>query len=420
MTTTRRSRKHVVAFVWDERSLSTLLEAGDLQVTVVLDAWESQNRDMKPAILDKIRALHVVTSYTDLTSLAALGVRLRAETPAVQAVISLGEYSQLGAAYLASVIGLPEPSIATSVLVRDKSAMKAAARRGGIPCAKQQVLYDRDEAALETMGADLGWPVVIKPIHGMGTVDTWVVDSARQAAELLCGVSSDTTIVVEEYIDGDEYHVDAVWVDSKPVDFGIGRYAIPRIQITDPGHLNGSAHLREAEHRELYDALRPLSIAVNAAMGITSGITHAEFFHTPDGRWIFSEIATRPGGAGTTKVFGFFGDDLRVRWLTSVFADPARVCREEPVYAAFGWANFAPSRVGRVTAAPDEAILRKFPFVEDVIVGHQAGDVMREVHPSTWSWLVFFGADSFEEYVDRLLEVEKVALFSVEDERPVV
>ncbi|HET7798814.1 MAG TPA: ATP-grasp domain-containing protein [Humibacillus xanthopallidus] len=404
---------HVIACRWDEVALRSMLSIPGVEVTLVMDEWEFANRRLAPELLERVRAQHVVPSFTDLGALSALAAALGRQEPAVEAVFSLAEYSQLGAAYLAQALGLAEPEVRTSIRVRDKAAMKAAAVAAGVPCARQRVVEDRSAAGLDRIGAELGWPLVLKPLDGMGTVDTWVVADSDEAANRLLN-TPETVMIAEEYVRGEEFHVDAVWIEGKAMDFSVGRYPVPRVQIVDPGHLNGSGMLREAEHERFYSELRDLSARVNAAIGVQTGITHTEFFLTEAGSWVFSEVATRPGGGAIPEMFAYFGDDLRSRWLLSVLGRGGDVRRDEQGSPVFGWGNYAPSAVGRVSREPDEAALRSLPFVVDVKPGHRVGDTVHAVFPSLWSWQVVFGADTWEEFLERMVEVERHVSFELE------
>jgi len=325
-------------------------------------------------------------------------------------VISAAEYSQFAAGYLASLVSLPEPTLALSVMVRDKQAMKTRVREAGIPCARQQSLTR--ENALESLTSaleSLGRPVVVKPRAGQGTVDTWTVHDPAVGLELMKSAPAGTEMLAEEYISGAEYYVDAVWLDGEPRVFGIGRYIVPLIEVTNPGHRNGGVLLRPDDHQAEYAELEQLSRRVNDALGIRTAITHAEYFRTNDGLWIFSEIATRPGGGGTAAVFAHLGADLRQVWARTIVHPEEPVPRlSSPSTAYLGSVHLAPAVTGTVAQGPDENQLRAIPWVVDVSPGPRAGDRVTQTHSAAWSWIVYLEADSFEEFQERSEAVESI------------
>jgi hypothetical protein len=401
---------HVVACRYDRPALEALL-AREVDVTLVVDAWESENRPLTQELLERVAGFHVVGSFDDMVAMSHLAVRLM-EGPRVDKVLSLAEYGQLGAAYLARMLGLESPSIPLSAMVRDKRAMKRVAREAGLPCAR--ITLVEQGSAGQAMDA-VGYPAVLKPASGMGTVDTWMITNQADLEGCLAKTGGQV-MIAEEYITGNEYHVDAVWRAGQAVALGVGRYPVPRLQISTPGRQNGSALLSRSGHRAEYAALEALSIEVNRAFGIDTGITHAEFFHTPDGRWLFSEIATRPGGGAIPEMFRHTGMELRELWMR-VETDPDFTPQLQDAPAPFvGWVNIAPPRTGLVVDGPTEEQCRAFNYVTGVIPGHRAGDRIAVLHPSIWSWMVQYAAQTWDEFLARGAELESALVFTMEVE----
>lgn len=400
---------HIVACRYDLPALNAFLGTG-ADITLVVDAWEAQNRPLTDELLSRLSGFHVVASFDDMKAISELAEVLVPTN--VDRVLSLAEYGQLGAAYLATLLGKVTPSIPLSVLVRDKRSMKRVARAAGIPCARQTEVH-RDTAPADAEA--VGYPLVLKPASGMGTVDTWFVADTAELVERMAEAGG-RTMIAEEYVTGQELHVDAVWRAGELLTLGVSRYLVPRLEITRPGHDNGSAMLRRAEHEELYSSVEKISHQVNEALGITDGITHAEYFVTEDGRVVFSEIATRPGGGAIPQVFEALGADLREVWARSV-AEPAwRPDLAEPADPYLCWVNIAPHAPGRVVSAPTREQFEAFDYVRRVTPGHQAGAVLDDFHPSIWSWFAEFSADSWEQFAARTAELEAVCTFEIADE----
>lgn len=414
-------RPHVVLCRWDRLILEAALAAEHVEISVVIDEWELANRDIDAQLVRKLHALKVVRAFDDMTAMSELGVQLQGAVPPVTQVISLAEQSQLGAAYLATVLDVAGPSIETSVLVRNKIAMKRRVADAGLRCAAQLPLTDGSRAEVEEAARQLGWPLVIKPAEGMGTVDTWALDRIEDLPHDIESVALTGALIAEEFISGDEYHVDAVWANGEPVDFGVSLYVVPRIDIETPGRNNASMHLREEDFAGVYAELLPFSRKINAALGITDGITHAEFFRTRDGEWVFSEIATRPAGGAICNVFDVFGDDLRVAWMKTELGGTGDIERSRPEQPIVGWVNLAPDTTGRVAQTPDAAELSRHPFVRAVIPGHQIGDVIGALHPSIWSWMAVIDAEDEAQFIARmrLLELE-TAFHMIPESEPVL
>jgi biotin carboxylase len=69
-----------------------------------------------------------------------------------------------------------------------------------------------DVAAIEHAGA---FPLVLKPASGWGTISTVRVDDRAELADVLTEHTLDPAmrsqqLVAEEFLDGEEFHIDAV------------------------------------------------------------------------------------------------------------------------------------------------------------------------------------------------------------------
>ncbi len=395
---------HVVACRWEPFSLGVLLDEG-ASVSLVIDEWESINRRLDPELISRLYDLHVVASFDAMDAMAALATDL-GERTRPDLVVSLCEYGQFGAAYLAHVLGLPEPGIALSVRTRDKRAMKLALRSAGVPCARFATLECRDgEGTLNRIAETFTFPVVVKPVAGMGTVDTFIVETEQALRSRAERIPRHGHLLVEEMIGGDEYHVDGVWVRGQPQLFGVSRYLVPRIRINSPGVDNGSALIPPSADPAIYEQAAGLQERVNRALGICDGITHMEMFRRPDGELVFSEIATRPAGGGITLTFRQWGADIRTVWIRSLIgrAAPPEL---RPSGGYVGWVNIGPSTPGRIVRVPSPEEVARFSYVRDVVRWRDVGDVLPTLHPSTWTMMLVFEARSWEQYVERAADLQ--------------
>ncbi|MFJ9913806.1 acetyl-CoA carboxylase biotin carboxylase subunit family protein [Actinacidiphila glaucinigra] len=399
---------------WDQVTLNALLDRG-AAVTLVFDEWEAAHRAIDPALLARVDRHYVIRSFDALDEVAQLAVEIRSTGVKIDRVLSLSEFSQFSAAYLAQLLGLDQPSVEMSVLMRDKRAMKERASRAGIACARFVPLSTADaEESVRRVVSDLGFPVVVKPAAGLGSVGTSKVADAAELAAVLAEASRETTVqflMAEEPIDGEEFHVDAVWVGGKARVFGVSRYLRPRMTVRIPGRENGSILLPREREPGLYREIEMLHERLNAAFGITDEITHLELFRRPDGSLWFSEIATRFAGGAIPETFGPLGADLRELWVQAVLgADHDVPVLRTPPYPYVGWINLAPDRPGRIVADPGDELIARFPYVLDVIRSRSVGFEIGELHPSVWCLLLVLGADSEEEFRSRTAELEAALL----------
>lgn len=113
-------------------------------------------------------------------------------------------------------IGLPGLSITAARLCRDKPAMKQALRAAGLPCAEFAAVDSL--ASLSEFAERVGYPLVLKPRAGLGSLRTYRLEGARdlrRAARELA-VDRGESAVVEEFVAGHEGIYDTVTIAGEP------------------------------------------------------------------------------------------------------------------------------------------------------------------------------------------------------------
>ncbi|MCX5312320.1 acetyl-CoA carboxylase biotin carboxylase subunit family protein [Streptomyces sp. NBC_00154] len=412
------SETNLLVYSWNGVSLEALLDRG-ARVTLVFDAWEATHRSIDPGLLARVDRHYVIRSYDALDEVAQLAVELRSTGVKIDRVLSLSEFSQFSAGYMASLLGLGQPSIEKSVLMRDKRAMKERATRAGIACARHESLSTTDvEGSVRRVEERLGFPVIVKPAAGLGSVATSAVNSSEELTAVLRAAGSGTEetgltrfLIAEEPIDGDEYHVDAVWENGTAQVLGVSRYLRPRMLVTTPGRDNGSILLPRDREPELYAEVEELHARINAAFEITDDITHLEIFRRADGRLWFSEMATRFAGGAIPESFKPYGADLRELWIDAVVkTDREPLELRAPAYPYVGWINLAPAAAGVITQEPTDEQIAAFPYVLDIIRSRAVGFEIEELHPSVWCLMLVISADSEQQFRERAAELEAALL----------
>ena len=246
-----------------------------------------------------------------LTDEAAVVASLTRELAGVKVdrVVCLWEPGVVLAARLRAALGVPGQSVEQAITFRDKDVMKQVIRGAGLRTAKSA----RASTGAEVTAAcrAFGFPVVIKPIDGAGSMDTFKVSSAEELPAAIERVRHVATVNVEEFIDGEEYHFDTIISDGKVLYEHMGYYRPKPIlsrhaEWVSPQTLS----LRDIDAPALKVG-RDLGHAVLKAMGFKTGFTHMEWFMTANGEAIFSEIAARPPGANTVDLMNF-GSDIDV------------------------------------------------------------------------------------------------------------
>ena len=170
--------------------------------------------DQGPGALPELVQRHL-SGYLPVRSLwdeqaVVDAVRGWPESQRLDAVECLWEPGMLLAARLREALNLPGLTVAETVPFRDKEAMKQVLDRAGIRTPRH--LRCNTIGACWEAAERIGYPIIIKPIAGAGSADTYRVDSADDLRNILPRLEHVPEVSVEEFVDGDEFTFDTVTI----------------------------------------------------------------------------------------------------------------------------------------------------------------------------------------------------------------
>ena len=70
----------------------------------------------------------------------------------------------------------------------------------------------------------IGYPIILKPIDGAGSADTYRVRDAEELKSVMPRLRHVPTVSVEEFVDGEEYTFDTITVNGKIAWYNIAWY----------------------------------------------------------------------------------------------------------------------------------------------------------------------------------------------------
>jgi formate-dependent phosphoribosylglycinamide formyltransferase (GAR transformylase) len=235
----------------------------------------------------------------------------------IDQVECLWEPYMLLAARVREEFGLPGMTVQQTLPFRDKELMKRTLDAAGIRTpwhASATTVAGVWEAAER-----IGYPLIVKPIAGAGSADTYRVDSADALAEVLPLLRHVPEVSVEEFVEAEELTYDTVcaggrilfehvlWYRPRPLQMRMHEWVSPvAISLRDLGvpHLEGGRRMGEQ---------------VLAALGFDTGFTHMEWYRKPDGEVVFGEIGARPPGVRVVDLMNFNTDgDVYAGWAEAV------------------------------------------------------------------------------------------------------
>jgi formate-dependent phosphoribosylglycinamide formyltransferase (GAR transformylase) len=267
-------------------------------------------------------ARDALAHYIPVGSLAAEGavaatVRELARQVRIDRVECLWEPYMILAARLREELDLPGLTVAQTVPFRDKERMKQLLDAAGLHTPR----HDAAETVAGVWAAAerLGFPLIVKPIAGAGSADTYRVDSVAELNAILPVLRHVPQVSVEEFVDAEEYTYDTICAGGRVLFENICWYH-PRPLLTKLHEWISpiTVALRELDAPELQGG-RALGAAVLKVLGFRDGFTHMEWYRKADGKVVFGEIAARPPGGRMVDIMNYATDaDLFSAWADAV------------------------------------------------------------------------------------------------------
>ncbi|ASS74109.1 hypothetical protein CIG75_03300 [Tumebacillus algifaecis] len=329
-----------------------------------------------------------------------------------RAVVALDEVDINRAARIRERLGLDGQLTESALAFRDKVVMKTLVAPH-VRCPH----FRRLETGLDLYDfvTEHGLPVVIKPVDGMGAMNTTLVRDEQQL-EAFYRKGRLTGMMVESFVEGKMYNIDGLVVNGEVKLASVGTYNDACLNYRD----NQGLYIRllTPEH-EMFTRLQNLTKQVLAVLPTPTFTTfHCEVFHTPQDELVFCEIASRTaGGRISTCVRLAYGVELDEAWTKlSCGLDVELPTSGEPQVLSAVY--LIPKQVGRLVKFIDQ-----FPF--DWVAEYQPRlkvgmESKGQMAAADTVGSVVFYAESEEEleqrYAQLLAYIDENVIWSVEEE----
>jgi hypothetical protein len=271
----------------------------------------------------------------------------------IRHIIATSEYDLVRAGRLRERFGIPGQSASSAMAFRDKVLMKDIAKEVvDVP------RYQRIRSVLDIYDfiRSVGYPVIIKPTDGAGSLNTFVIKGREDLVRYLDRCEAGE-YEIEEFIQGQMYTVDGLYAGGRIAISWASRYVndclsyqqgkqASMVQLADEHPLRGRLH--EFTGRLLKRMPTP---------EVTT--FHAEIFHGVGDRLVLCEVASRTGGGGINELgVHRFGFNIHHAWIKSQCGIRDDILRLEHSKSEelFGFAQIPP-RVGKLVEMPT-----RFPF----------------------------------------------------------
>jgi hypothetical protein len=215
-------------------------------------------------------------------------------------IVALDEFDQETAALAREHLRVPGMGMTATRYFRDKLAMREAARDGGVLVPEfSQVAHHH--SLWEFMERVAG-PWLLKPRESASAIGIQKIREQAEVWPLLEKLGDEASChLLESFVPGEIYHVDAISWDGEVVMSAAHKYGKPPMQTMHEGGVFTTRTLdREGDEAKGLAEIHALTLK---ALGMVSGVSHTEFIRaTADGQFYFLESAARVGGAFIAEV----------------------------------------------------------------------------------------------------------------------
>jgi biotin carboxylase len=289
-------------------------------------------------------------------------------------VFTAGTDFSSSVAWVAERMNLPGVPYETAMRATDKCLMREAFEKAGVPSPRFACWNGQGEPR-SLLGSGLDFPLVVKPVDNMGARGVLRVDEETALSEACIvarSLSRSSRVIVEQFMEGNEFSLDAVVDHAKVTVCGIAdRHIFFPPSFVEMGHTIPT----EAD-RSTVGSLEKVFAAGIRALGIDCGAAKGDIKLTPHGPMI-GEIAARLSGgymsgwtfplssgvevteAALDIAVGLTPHDLRPRF--------ERVCAERAIISIPGTVEVVEgAEAARMVPGIEEVFLRTVPG-DDVV-----------------------------------------------------
>ncbi len=241
---------------------------------------------------ESIDELFLMPDFSDREALLN-AVSYLARSRPIDRIAAMDDYDVEVAASLREHLRCPGMGETTARLFRDKLAMRVQARDQGIlvPPFVPVLNY----AALSSYMEAVPPPWVLKPRSEASAVGIRKINEPEELWPVLDSLGDrQSHFLLEKYVPGDVFHVDAITYNGKILFAEYHKYGSPPFDVAHYGGIFSSITLPSGPDKE---ALAELHGRVLEELNFVRGVTHTEFIKGYDGRFYFLETAARVGGA---------------------------------------------------------------------------------------------------------------------------
>ena len=232
----------------------------------------------------------------DKEGILKLCTKLKASSEGLDGVFTAGTDFSASVSYVCEKLGLPAHSFEAATNASIKSQMRDCFEKNGVPSPKFLRVGKKDISSelLEKVLSKMDFPFVVKPVDNMGARGCRMVRTKEEflpAVKTACENSRTGYAIMEEYMDGPEFSIDALIYNGK---FIVTGFAIRHIKY-EPYFIEIGHTMPADIPQKMHDELISVFALGAKAEGLSCGAAKADIKYTKNGPMI-GEIAARLSG----------------------------------------------------------------------------------------------------------------------------
>lgn len=315
-------------------------------------------------------------------------------------------------AKVAEALGLPFLSVESATAFRHKYLMKQRLQAQGVATAKG-ILTKIDEFLPDLLNG-FDYPLIVKPIDGYASRGVVRVENEQELMQQMMEASdfsSDSSVVIEEFIGGQEYSVEGICFNGKCEIYAVVEKMLdPYPRTVEMGHIVPPNVSAEDEKKITDIVERAIS-----AMGMTVGAYNAEV-KLYNGKAHIIEVNGRVAGDFTVShlVVATSGQDMEAELVKACLGIQPEAARRK--YVKSGMIRYFNLPAGKRVVKCDLSGLEKYGddliFVKNY---YKPGDLIPEVmHSGHRAGMIIILADNREKLLKKCNAAIRDALQGIE------
>lgn len=258
---------------------------------IVLTSEEGLKADWPREILEDVIAVKKFNDETEVKNTISYISQRRK----IDRIVPMGDWEVEMSCFLREHMRVPGMGETTMRYFRDKLAMRMKAQEDGIPVPDFVHILNHDDVHEYMQRVPAPW--VIKPRLAAASMGIKVLRNDQEVWKKIMELGDKQSgYLLEKYIPGDVYHVDAVVSEREVVFASVSKYGTPMLDL----NVQGGVFTTRLIDRKSPDwqALQDLNREVITSLNLVRGVTHIEYIKDREtGKFYFLEAAARVGAA---------------------------------------------------------------------------------------------------------------------------